>query len=126
MSTSKERTNTGVIETRIDLRVLAALANYADEQGRSPRKQSRFSKAALVQTSLELLHDSLLVNDLLEKVESTVEALARLEELGYGMDNSINKNILKAAISAESIKAVEVLRNPVVAESTQRILEKSD
>ena len=123
---STKRTNTGVVQTRIDIRILAGLAKYADSQGRSPKKTPEFKKANLVQSSLELLHDTLSINKLLKRFESTADALACLEELGYGMENSTNPKKLKAAIDAESFEAVELLRKSGVSEVARSILSESD
>ena len=121
-----KRTNTAVVQTRIDLRVLAGLARYADAQGRSPRKTQGFKKANLVQSSLELLHDSLRINKLLEPFELTADALGYLEELGYGMDTSINTQKLRAAIDAETYQAIELLNKPSISEAAKTLLSESD
>ena len=125
-SMSTKRTNTAVVQTRIDLRVLAGLARYADAQGRSPRKMQGFKKANLVQSSLELLHDSLRINKLLEPFELTADALGCLEELGYGMDTSINTQKLRAAIDAETYQAIELLNKPSISEAAKTLLSESD
>ena len=123
---SIKRTNTGVVQTRIDIRILAGLAKYANSQGRSPKKTPGFRKANLVQSSLELLHDTLSLNGLLKSFDSTADALAYLEELEYGMENAVNPKKLKAAIDAESFRTIELLKKPGVSEAARSILSESD
>ena len=121
-----ERTNTAVVQTRVDIRILAGLAQYAAKQGRSPKDVQGFSKSNLVCSCLELLHDSLFVSQVLEKVDSSAEALGILQELGYGMENSVNKVKLQAAIELESFQAVELLSKPGADSAARRALSESD
>lgn len=123
---STVRMNTAVIQTRVDIRVLAGLARYAKEKGRSPKDSTGFSKAKLVQTSLETLHDALRIEGKLEHFESSSEALGYMEELGYGMENSINRGKLQEAISGETFAVVELLGKTAVPEGAKNLLSGSD
>lgn len=129
-----ERTNTSVVQTRVDIRVLAGLAQYAADQGRSPKSVSEFSKSSLVRTSLELLHDSLQIQGILKPFETSADALGLLMELGYKMENSVNKEMIKAAIDGESyqdikkesFQAVELLNKSTSPGQASDVLAGSD
>ena len=81
-------TKTSVLETRLDLRIVAALARYYMEQhGRDIRKKSE-----LLRTIINDYHDYLHERAGLLPVSSTAQAMEILENLGLSYNSKGNRN----------------------------------
>lgn len=90
-----EHRNSSVITARCDIRLIATLAHYFDQElNLSPRRTSAFMKSTLIRDSLELARKA--TNYPL--IESAEEAYEVLRELGYPPDRRGRGNLRKQLV----------------------------
>jgi hypothetical protein len=82
MEDSMSENKTAVIEARLDMRDLAACADFLVAQGIAPR-----SKSDLLYKIVATFAKSAIDNHAVQKYEMTAEALAHLQDLGLGSMN---------------------------------------
>ena len=82
-----DQVTTVVVETRCDLRTVAAIARYYNEHTREPIR----SRSNILRMALEDFHNALEKNKLLIPILTQEEAKGILSELGIGMGKSIDR-----------------------------------
>lgn len=108
-----DQVNTFVIETRCDLRTVAAIARYYSEHTREPTK----SRSNILRMTLEDFHSALEKNKLLKPILTQEEAKSILTELGIGIGKSIDRvrKGLANQLAVEARVGAIVGENPVAA-----------
>ena len=119
------RPTTGVIQVRIDLKIVAALAVYSEG------KVTRGSRSNLIRWLLESFHDALVQLGEVTPIESTSSAYSELVRLGYenarpGSQSLVVKQKFQQELSAESLRTIPSYKDVSPSEESKQLFDETD
>lgn len=106
-----------VVETRVDVRVLAALCRYFVEKGSTPGTMS-----GLVSLSIDALHQLLLHNEKIKPIASFNDALLILSSQNIKLGKKSRRSLVKA-LELEDITLDEKGESTEIEKEAESIME---